>query len=54
MEIYRRTGLSNKIRAAGLRRDIPMDVYIILNLTRLLLLRLPNLLLLRWVHIRVY
>ena len=27
MEIYRRMGLSKKIRAAGLRRDVPMDVY---------------------------
>src|SRR5918996_781753 len=26
MEIYRRMGLSQKIRAAGLRRDVPMDV----------------------------
>ena len=41
MEIYRRMGLSKKIRAAGLRRDIPMDVYIVLNLTRPPLLRLP-------------
>ena len=41
MEIYRRMGLSKKIRAAGLRRDIPMDVYIVLDLTRPPLLRLP-------------
>ena len=41
MEIYRRMGLAKKIRAAGLRRDIPMDVYIVLNLTRPPLLRLP-------------
>jgi 2-polyprenyl-6-methoxyphenol hydroxylase-like FAD-dependent oxidoreductase len=41
MEIYRRMGLSKKIRAAGLRRDIPMDVFIVLNLTRPPLLRLP-------------
>ena len=27
MEIYRRMGLSKKMRAAGLRRDVPMDVY---------------------------
>jgi 2-polyprenyl-6-methoxyphenol hydroxylase-like FAD-dependent oxidoreductase len=33
MEIYRRMGLSEKIRAAGLRPDCPMDVFIILALT---------------------
>src|ERR1700733_13029051 len=33
MEIYRRMGLSQKIRAAGLRPDCPMDVFIILALT---------------------
>jgi 2-polyprenyl-6-methoxyphenol hydroxylase-like FAD-dependent oxidoreductase len=27
MEIYRRMGLAKKIRAAGLPRDLPMDVY---------------------------
>ncbi len=32
MEIYRRMGLSQKIRAAGLRPDCPMDVYIVLAL----------------------
>jgi 2-polyprenyl-6-methoxyphenol hydroxylase-like FAD-dependent oxidoreductase len=41
MEIYRRMGLAQKIRAAGLPRDLPMDVYIVLNLTRPPLLRLP-------------
>ena len=41
MEIYRRMGLSKKVRAAGLRRDVPMDVFIVLNLTRPPLLRLP-------------
>ena len=41
MEIYRRMGLSKQIRAAGLPRDIPMDVYIVLDLTRPPLLRLP-------------
>ena len=41
MEIYRRMGLAKKIRAAGLPRDLPMDVYIVLNLTRPPLLRLP-------------
>jgi 2-polyprenyl-6-methoxyphenol hydroxylase-like FAD-dependent oxidoreductase len=30
MEIYRRLGLADKIRAAGLRSDVPMDVFIIL------------------------
>jgi 2-polyprenyl-6-methoxyphenol hydroxylase-like FAD-dependent oxidoreductase len=32
MEIYRRIGLAAKIRAAGLRPDCPMDVYIVLAL----------------------
>ena len=32
MEIYRRLGIAPKIRAAGMRDDIPMDVYIILSL----------------------
>ena len=41
MEIYRRMGLAKKVRAAGLRRDVPMDVYIVLDLTRPPLLRLP-------------
>src|ERR1043165_2875912 len=41
MEIYRRMGLSRKIRGAGLPRDVPMDVYIVLNLIRPPLLRLP-------------
>ena len=41
MEIYRRMGLAPKIRAAGLRPDCPMDVYIILTLTQPPLLRLP-------------
>jgi 2-polyprenyl-6-methoxyphenol hydroxylase-like FAD-dependent oxidoreductase len=29
MEIFRRMGISEKVRAAGLRADVPMDVYII-------------------------
>src|ERR1700749_3302687 len=33
MEIYRRMGLAEKIRAAGLRADCPMDVFIIFTLT---------------------
>ncbi len=41
MEIFRRMGLSAKLRAAGLRRDAPMDVFIMLDLTRPPLLRLP-------------
>jgi 2-polyprenyl-6-methoxyphenol hydroxylase-like FAD-dependent oxidoreductase len=41
MEIYRRMGLAQKIRAAGLRSDCPMDVYIMLTLTQPPLLHLP-------------
>lgn len=41
MEIYRRMGLAQKIRAAGLRPDCPMDVYIVLALDEPPLLRLP-------------
>ena len=41
MEIYRRMGLAPKIRAAGLRPDCPMDVYIVLALNEPPLLRLP-------------
>ncbi|MGE5366766.1 MAG: FAD-dependent monooxygenase [Betaproteobacteria bacterium] len=41
MEIYRRMGLAEKIRAAGLRADCPMDVYIVLALTEPPLLHLP-------------
>jgi 2-polyprenyl-6-methoxyphenol hydroxylase-like FAD-dependent oxidoreductase len=40
MEIYRRMGLAQKIRAAGLRPDCPMDVYVILALTEPPLLHL--------------
>lgn len=40
MEIYRRMGLAEKIRAAGLRRDIPMDVFVVLDLVHPPLLRL--------------
>ncbi len=44
MEIYRRMGLADKIRAAGLDADVPMDVYIALTLDRapLLHLRYPS------------
>src|SRR6201987_3963022 len=41
MEIYRRMGLAPKIRAAGLRADCPMDVYIVPALTDPPLLHLP-------------
>jgi len=41
MEIYRRMGLAEKVRAAGLRADCPMDVYIILAMNEPPLLRLP-------------
>ena len=41
MEIYRRMGLAEKIRAAGLRADCPMDVYIVLSLREPPLLHLP-------------
>jgi 2-polyprenyl-6-methoxyphenol hydroxylase-like FAD-dependent oxidoreductase len=41
MEIFRRMGLAEKIRAAGLHRDIPMDVYIALAMNEPPLLRLP-------------
>ena len=34
MEIYRRMGLAGKVRAAGLRGDVPMDVYIITAMNR--------------------
>ena len=44
MEIYRRMGLSKKIRAAGLSRHIPMDVYVVLDLARPPLLRMRKLL----------
>src|SRR3982751_5894169 len=41
MEIFRRMGLAEKIRAAGLDRDVPMDVYIALAMNEPPLLRLP-------------
>src|SRR5271169_2552026 len=41
MEIYRRMGLSQQIRAAGLRADCPMDVYIVLAVDEPPLLHLP-------------
>src|SRR5262249_12977915 len=33
MEIYRRLGIAERIRAAGLPADVPMDVFIVLSLT---------------------
>ena len=41
MEIYRRMGLAEKIRAAGFPREVPMDVFIVTSLTEPPLLRLP-------------
>lgn len=41
MEIFRRMGLADRIRAAGLRPDVPMDVYIILAMNQPPLLHLP-------------
>jgi 2-polyprenyl-6-methoxyphenol hydroxylase-like FAD-dependent oxidoreductase len=34
MEIYRRMDLADKVRAAGLRADVPMDVYIVTALNQ--------------------
>src|SRR6516165_10038051 len=44
MEIYRRMGLADKIRAAGLPADVPMDVFIVLSLVEppLLHLKYPS------------
>ncbi|MDO8679629.1 MAG: FAD-dependent monooxygenase [Acidobacteriota bacterium] len=41
MEIFRRMGLADKVRAAGLPSDVPMDVYVALALNEPPLLRLP-------------
>src|SRR3954471_17575893 len=41
MEIFRRMGLAGNIRAAGLRADIPMDVFVVLAMNEPPLLRLP-------------
>lgn len=41
MELYRRIGIVDKIRAAGLRSDVPMDVYVVLSMTEPPLLHLP-------------
>jgi 2-polyprenyl-6-methoxyphenol hydroxylase-like FAD-dependent oxidoreductase len=41
MEIYRRLGIAKKVRAAGLPREAPMDVFIIMSLVEPPLLHLP-------------
>src|SRR5690349_1690620 len=41
MEMFRRLGVADQIRAAGLDRDVPMDVYIALAMNEPPLLRLP-------------
>ena len=41
MEIFRRMGIVDTVRAAGLRADVPMDVYLVLALNRPPLLHLP-------------
>src|SRR5271166_358451 len=41
MEIYRRMGIADAVRAAGLPAHCPMDVFIVLSLTRPPLVHLP-------------
>jgi 2-polyprenyl-6-methoxyphenol hydroxylase-like FAD-dependent oxidoreductase len=41
MEIFRRMGLAAKVRAAGLRAEVPMDVYVIQSMDRAPLLHFP-------------
>ncbi len=41
MEIFRRMGLADKIRSAGLRSDVPMDVYTIVALNEPPLVHIP-------------
>src|SRR5919206_2200423 len=41
MEIYRRMGIAEKVRAAGLPAHCPMDVFIVLSLIEAPLLHLP-------------
>src|SRR5262245_62438063 len=41
LEIYRRMGIADRIRAAGLPNDCPMDVFIVLSLVEPPLLHLP-------------
>lgn len=40
MEIYRRLGIAEQIRAAGLKSDVPMDVFVITKMTEPPLLQL--------------
>ena len=40
MEMYRRMGIADKIRKAGLREDVPMDVFVVFDLVTPPLLRL--------------
>ena len=42
MEMFRRIGLADRIRAAGLPVDSPMDVYVVLSMTRPPLLHLDR------------
>lgn len=41
MEIFRRMGIAEQVRAAGLPASVPMDVFIVLSLARPPLLHLP-------------
>jgi 2-polyprenyl-6-methoxyphenol hydroxylase-like FAD-dependent oxidoreductase len=41
LEIFRRLGIADRVRSAGLPADVPMDVFVVLSLTRPPLLRLP-------------
>src|SRR5580692_9500154 len=41
MEIYRRLGIAERVRDAGLRRDAPMDVFLSLSMADLPLAHLP-------------
>jgi 2-polyprenyl-6-methoxyphenol hydroxylase-like FAD-dependent oxidoreductase len=41
MEMFRRLGLSDSIRKAGLDADVPMDVFVVLSMTQPPLLHLP-------------
>src|ERR1700687_277870 len=41
MEIYRRLGISEQVRDAGLPRDAPMDVFLALSMAHTALVHLP-------------
>ena len=41
MEIFRRLGIADQVRGAGLRADLPMDVFIVLSLAEPPLVHLP-------------